>query len=93
MPGDYVAQELVSPGERLVGEPGPPRALKFDVRNYVYAGQVQFVTARLYQGQTTNARTPGGRLRPRVHDCSGGSHRLRPREGLSLTVDLGRHAR
>jgi len=62
--GDYVAQELVSPGERLVGEPGPPRALKFDVRNYVYTGQVQFVTARLYQGQTTNARTPGGGFAP-----------------------------
>ena len=61
---DYVAQELVAPGERLIGEPGAPIPLKFDVRNYVYAGQVQFVTARLYQGQTTNARTPGGGFAP-----------------------------
>ena len=62
--GDYVAQELVAPGERLVGEPDALRPLKFDVRNFVYAGQVQFVTARLYQGQTTNARTPGGGFAP-----------------------------
>jgi hypothetical protein len=34
--------------------------LKADVRNYVYRGAVQLVAARLYQGQTTNFRTPGG---------------------------------
>ena len=38
--------------------------LKIDVRNYVYGGQVQLVTARLYQGQTTNFRTPGGGFAP-----------------------------
>ena len=27
---------------------------------YAYAGAVQWVAARLYQGQTTNFRTPGG---------------------------------
>ena len=31
-----------------------------DLRNYVYRGAVQLVSARLYQGQTTNFRTPGG---------------------------------
>ncbi len=62
--GDYVAQELVAPGERLIGDPGSPTPLKFDVRNYVYDGEVQFVTARLYQGQATNARTPGGGFAP-----------------------------
>ena len=41
-----------------------PHALKFDVRNYVYDGAVQFITARLYQGQTTNFRTPGGGFAP-----------------------------
>jgi hypothetical protein len=40
------------------------QALKFDVRNYVYDGAVQFITARLYQGQTTNFRTPGGGFTP-----------------------------
>jgi hypothetical protein len=68
--GDYVAQELVAPGERMIGEPGTLTALKFDVRNYVYDGEVQFVTARLYQGQTTNARTPGGGFAP-VFTASG----------------------
>lgn len=62
--GDYVAQELVAPGERMIGAPESPTPLKFDVRNYVYGGEVQFVTARLYQGQTTNARTPGGGFAP-----------------------------
>jgi len=61
MKSDYVAQKLAPPGERIVfmkgGETVP---LKFDVRCYVYDGQVQLVAARLYQGQTTNFRTPGG---------------------------------
>jgi len=35
-------------------------AFKYDVRCYVYEGRVQLVIARLYQGQTTNFRTPGG---------------------------------
>lgn len=40
------------------------RPLKADVRNYAYAGVVKLVTARLYQGQTTNFRTPGGGFAP-----------------------------
>ena len=62
--GDYVAQALVQLGERLMGEHQASHALKFDIRNYVYDGAVQFVTARLYQGQTTNFRTPGGGFAP-----------------------------
>ncbi|MEO8164783.1 MAG: hypothetical protein ABI619_05245 [Betaproteobacteria bacterium] len=62
--GDYIAQALVPPGERLIGDHQAPHALKFDVRNYVYEGTVQFITARLYQGQTTNFRTPGGGFAP-----------------------------
>lgn len=62
--GDYVAQALVAPGERPVpGEP-PGAPLKFDVRSYVYAGQVQWTAARVYQGQTTNFRTEGGGFAP-----------------------------
>jgi len=59
--GSYVAQDLVPPSERNIG---PDAALKVDVRNYVYAGQVQSLAARLYQGQTTNLRTPGGGFAP-----------------------------
>lgn len=54
--GDYVAQQLAAPSTVGEGED----ALKVDVRNYVYQGRVQLVAARLYQGQTTNFRTPGG---------------------------------
>lgn len=60
--GDYVAQALVAPGERAIGQGQP--SLKFDLRNYVYDGAVQWVAARLYQGQTTNFRTPGGGFAP-----------------------------
>jgi len=59
--GEYVAQELVPPGERRVG---PDAVMKVDVRNYVYAGQVQLLAARFYQGQTTNFRTAGGGFAP-----------------------------
>jgi hypothetical protein len=63
--GDYVAQALVRPGERAVPTANDPaRLLKFDLRNYAYDGQVQWVAARLYQGQTTNFRTPGGGFAP-----------------------------
>lgn len=62
--GDYVAQALVAPGQRVVGDDDARRVLKFDLRNYAYDGQVQWVAARLYQGQTTNFRTPGGGFAP-----------------------------
>jgi hypothetical protein len=58
--GDYVAQALALPSTVPVAVAGELTHLKADVRNYVYRGSVQFVTARLYQGQTTNFRTPGG---------------------------------
>ena len=61
MLGDYVAQKLAAPGERAVCVNDTETAsLKYDVRCYVYDGQIQLVAARLYQGQTTNFRTPGG---------------------------------
>ncbi len=67
--GDYVAQQWVAPGERWIAASGDGgdagrRALKFDVRAWVYDGTVQWVAARLYQGQTTNMRTPGGGFAP-----------------------------
>ena len=59
--GDYVAQRKAMPGEVMVSvADAAPASFKFDVRCYVYDGQVQLVIARLYQGQTTNFRTPGG---------------------------------
>lgn len=62
--GDYVAQAIVTPGERVIDHEEAPQVLKFDLRNYVYDGAVQSVAARLYQGQTTNFRTPSGGFAP-----------------------------
>jgi hypothetical protein len=41
-----------------------PTPLKVNFRLYTYADTVLFEAARLYRGQTTNMRTPGGGLRP-----------------------------
>lgn len=62
--GDFVAQELVPPGGRATLVDGAPQELKFDLRAYVYAGRIQLLAARMYQGQTTNFRTPGGGFAP-----------------------------
>jgi hypothetical protein len=65
MRGDYVAQRIAAPGELAVHtNDAGTIALKFDVRCYVYTGKIQLVAARLYQGQTTNFRTPGGGFAP-----------------------------
>ncbi len=62
--GEYVAQAIAMPGERVVDEHDGANAMKFDLRAYAYGGAVQWVAARLYQGQTTNFRTPGGGFAP-----------------------------
>ncbi len=58
--GGYVAQELTPPSERRRHGDGIVHPYKLDVRAYAYAGEVKQLAARLYQGQTTNFRTPGG---------------------------------
>ena len=61
MRADYVAQRMVPPGVCMVSvDDAESAAFKFDVRCYVYDGSVQLIAARIYQGQTTNFRTPGG---------------------------------
>lgn len=62
--GDFVAQALVAPSERLIEVDGVVTDLKFDIRAYTYAGQVQLLAARMYTGQTTNFRTQGGGFAP-----------------------------
>lgn len=64
--GDYVAQALVPPSERLVSVDGETRRLKLDLRAYTYQGQVQLLAARTWSGQTTNFRTEGGGFSPVV---------------------------
>ena len=57
---DYVAQTLVQPSERQLEVENKIIDFKLDLRHYVYKGETQLISARLYQGQTTNFRTPGG---------------------------------
>jgi hypothetical protein len=58
--GGTVAQQLVPPSVVAAEVDGAMTELKVDVRCYAYRGDVQFIAARLWQGQTTNFRTPGG---------------------------------
>ena len=61
---EYIAQTYVPPSERVVVTDGESQLLKVDVRLYTYRGEVIMAAARLYQGQTTNFRTPGGGFAP-----------------------------
>ena len=75
--GDYVAQAILAPGERVIDDPDPlgaeraTKVMKFDLRAYTYDGAVQWVAARMYQGQTTNFRTPGGGFAPVYSSADG----------------------
>jgi hypothetical protein len=62
--GNYIAQELVPPGQRGVSVDNKQTELKMDIRAYCYQGKIQLLAARLYQGQTTNFRTDGGGFAP-----------------------------
>lgn len=62
--GGYIAQAFVPPSERVVTVNGEQQQLKVDVRLYTYRGEVLLTAARLYQGQATNFRTPGGGFAP-----------------------------
>lgn len=111
--GDYVAQAIVAPGERVIdnadatmaktaaetaagadGETAATaltKAMKFDLRAYTYDGAVQWVAARLYQGQTTNFRTPGGGFAPvySAAEVSGRSLEACAGDGCSPTDNIG----
>lgn len=56
-----LAQEFVPAPELSNNEHGP---LKFDLRFYYHKSKVTQAIARLYQGQVTNSRTPGGGFAP-----------------------------
>jgi len=62
--GGYIAQEIAPPSERRIRIDGEIRSLKLDVRLYTYRGELLIAAARVYQGQTTNFRTPGGGFAP-----------------------------
>lgn len=58
--GCYIAQTLVPPSERVTTVDELPTTLKFDLRAYTYEAHVLLLAARMYAGQSTNFRTPGG---------------------------------
>lgn len=62
----FLAQEFVPAPELEITTPEGPIKFKYDLRFYVYRDQVSFGVARLYQGQTTNLRTPYGGFAPLV---------------------------
>ena len=62
--GDYIAQNFVPAGERNMKIDGTVTTRKVDIRLYTYAGKGLLAAARVYQGQTTNFRTPGGGFAP-----------------------------
>jgi uncharacterized circularly permuted ATP-grasp superfamily protein len=60
----YVAQALAPTSTRRVVAEGVESDLRVDIRNYCLAGTTLLRAARLYRGQTTNFRTPGGGFAP-----------------------------
>jgi hypothetical protein len=64
MRADYVAQALATPSQRMIELDGVPTPRKVDLRLYTYDARPLLVAARIYQGQTTNFRTPGGGFSP-----------------------------
>lgn len=59
---EYVAQAVVPPSERQLLINNQKQSLKLDIRCVTYDAEIQQLSARLYQGQTTNLRTEGGGL-------------------------------
>lgn len=56
----FLAQRHVAPGTTSVRTPDGDREMKFDVRAYAYRDEVLLLGARVYEGQVTNMRSPGG---------------------------------
>lgn len=55
-----LAQELALPKEVPVTVGTETIPMKYDLRCFSYAGNLQLIVARIYKGQTTNLRTEGG---------------------------------
>ena len=57
---NFVAQQLSTPAQVTFDYENTSLELKYDLRCFAYKDQLQLVVARLYQGQMTNLKTPGG---------------------------------
>jgi hypothetical protein len=56
----FLAQRRVEPGTLEVDTSEGRRSMKFDVRAYAYRDEILLLGARVYRGQVTNLRSPGG---------------------------------
>ncbi|MCJ8275818.1 MAG: hypothetical protein HRT44_04680 [Bdellovibrionales bacterium] len=61
---DFMAQELAPAGKRKFQHEDQEVEMKFDLRFFTFDGLIQNYGARIYQGQTTNMRTPLGGITP-----------------------------
>ena len=61
---DYIAQTFIPATERSMKIDDTVATRKVDIRLYTYGGQLLLSAARIYQGQVTNFRTPGGGFAP-----------------------------
>ncbi|PLX84838.1 MAG: hypothetical protein C0617_06400 [Desulfuromonas sp.] len=61
VPEETLVQALAEPS---LTEQGPEGPMKTDFRLYAYRNRILGVAARLYRGQVTNMRTPGGGFAP-----------------------------
>lgn len=57
---NFIAQQLSVPSEVEASFQNQDQKYKYDLRCFAYKDELQLIVARLYQGQTTNLRTPGG---------------------------------
>ncbi|MDD2741143.1 MAG: hypothetical protein PHV02_02660 [Rhodocyclaceae bacterium] len=62
--GSSKSASTTHPPPNLPLEGGGTVVMKADIRAFVYQAKIQLLIARLYQGQTTNFRTPGGGFAP-----------------------------
>jgi hypothetical protein len=59
--GNYIAQEFAPPSTTTISDQVSHNVkAKYDLRFFVYNGEIQHAIARAYIGQTTNFRTLGG---------------------------------
>ena len=61
---EFIAQEYCPAGRQTFKHSGEDIEMKYDLRLYCFEGTLQSYGARIYQGQTTNMKTPLGGLAP-----------------------------
>ncbi|MCX7977939.1 MAG: hypothetical protein N2578_02945, partial [Bdellovibrionaceae bacterium] len=71
---DCMAQEYIPAPIYQTKTANGLEEFKYDLRCYFYQDQLQSIVARVYQGQVTNLRTPGGGFAPVLFDTGSAGH-------------------